>query len=471
MKALFPAGLRAQRVASVLLALFFLGLEGLFFILVGILLLAQRLWKNADAGHWAWVAGAALLACTWGLARAVKNGHFLWLYGRWPLDDAALTADDPLWRNVQQAYAADEQPRVQSLVGRLAPEERSARLWSGLGRSLALDGRLQEAADAFEASGVDHELLRWLRPRRAWGLNWAVYFKPADARWARRHLWLVLLAALLALAALRTVERFAAMRDAVAGLGFNAAGFEKEKVDSFSFYYHDPAFMELSADVATAAMRHHLAFLGRDGYRIAPGSLKIFLCEDRAEYLRRAPYAPSWEQASALPELNSIYLYKLPPEQKVYYEVVLAHELSHLLYHRFFPVQGNDAWLNEGLADYLGFAFALDRAGIARQAWLMQHSFKGLGKHYLPFQRFFDTDPHSLNSDEEVSLFYRQGFSVVYMLIENYGHKEFLAFLDAYHQHDGDVSAALHETYPTIQNLAALGAVWGLFFEDELSAQ
>jgi aminopeptidase N len=192
--------------------------------------------------------------------------------------------------------------------------------------------------------------------------------------------------------------------------------------------------------------------------------MRLYLCETREEYLRRTPSAPPWEQASALPVLDSIYIHRLPPEQSIYFESVLAHELAHLLYHRFYPVAGNDAWLNEGLADYLGYAFALDRAGFARQAWLDEHVFKQLEGQTIPFDRFFQVDPHRISNTQEVATFYRQGFSVVFMLIEHYGQEQFLTFLRAYRRGDRDVAKALAEAYPTIQNTEGLASVWSLFY-------
>jgi hypothetical protein len=466
MSTLIPVGLRRQRVASILLALFFLALELAWFLLLAFLLMLNLRWGLASSSALAVAAFAGAVFNTWGLARVVKNGHFLWQYGRWPVAEPAHGERglDLLQSQARQAFVDDDMERVVLLASKLEASQRPLELGAGLGRALALLGRLDEAASVFREQGAEAESLRWLQPRRAWGLDRPIYFKPSDARWARRHLSLALLAALSALASLWVTE---AAGDLLRGRrveAFDRQGFKVSQEGPFTFYYHDPAFRDLVADLAGKALRHQLAFLDREPAVIPEGTFRFYLCEDREEYLARAPYAPAWEQASALPALNSIYIHKLPADQRIYFESVLAHELSHLLYHRFFPVKANDAWLNEGLADYLGYAFALDRAGFARQDWLQRHSFKGLAARALPFDQFFAIDPHSLSKTEDVVTFYRQGFSVVFLLVEHYGREAFLGFLDAYRLNGGDAARALAVAYPSIQGTSDLAAVWDLFF-------
>lgn len=462
---LVPQGLKRQRVASILLAIAFLAMELVWALLFSFLMVLTFRWRLEGSAMWAAGVGLALLANTWGLARSVKNGHFLWLYSRWTTEDGGgERALDQLHLQARQAFADGDLERVLLLTGKLDPGARPPDLSAGLGRSLALLGRLEEAATAFRQHGRDAECLRWLQPRRAWGLDWPVYFVPADARWARRHLWLVLLAACSMLGGLVAVERSVALARSQRGEAFDRQGFQSVQRGPFTLYYHDPAFMEQSAELLEKALAHQLAFFRRQGAALPAGAMRVYLCETREEYLQRAPYAPAWEQASALPALDSIYIHKLPDDERIYFESVLAHELSHLLYHRFYPVHGNDAWLNEGVADHLGYAFALDRAGFARQEWLNRHRFQSLSAQALPFDRFFAIDPHSLARTEDVQTFYRQGFSLVFMLIEHYGEESFLRFMDAYRRSDGQVTRALAEAYPSIRSTEDLAAVWGLFY-------
>ncbi len=190
-----------------------------------------------------------------------------------------------------------------------------------------------------------------------------------------------------------------------------------------------PSWRRQVADVAGQALTQSLDFLGLPADSFGPGQIHLFLCADQAEYLARSPFTKSWEAGSALPEKHQIYLYRFPDNQASYFEVVLAHELTHLCYHRLVPASRSDSWLNEGLADYLGYKFGLERAHFPRQAWLMANVFNALKKEALPFDAFLTENPQTMGDDKAIDLFYIQGFSIVDVLIEQYGREPFLHFL------------------------------------------
>lgn len=465
MTPIFAAGAQGRRVASFMLAIAFFAAVVGWFIFLALFLTLQLRWKVAGAGSGSAGASLALALSIWGLRRAVKNGHFIWTYGRWRVDEAqAQPPIDPMLQQAQQAFVDGDLERVVLLARKQGTEERGAALQAGLGRALALLGRLDEAAEAFDGCPEDREALRWLRARRAWGADWPTYFRPDDARWLQRGHWLALLLGLCLGGLFLAAWHVQAIQPAEAAPSFNVGGFETVQQGAFTVHYHDPQFRDLALDLAEKALFKQLAFFGQENADIPKGTFELYLCDDRAEYLRRAPYAPDWEQASALPDTNSIYIHKLPKDESIYFEIVLAHELCHLLYHRFYPVTLNDAWLNEGLADYSGYAFGLDRAGYARQDWLDEHRFAKLATRSIPFDCFFSIDPHTLKETEDVETFYRQGFSVVFMLVEHFGRADFLRFLNAYRDSNGNASVALAKAYPTIPDTDALASLWGLYF-------
>jgi hypothetical protein len=248
---------------------------------------------------------------------------------------------------------------------------------------------------------------------------------------------------------------------------FDTSAFYTETRGRLTVFYHDADFRDQASALAEAALDHDLAFLGMPGDSFAPGSVKLYLCDSEAEYRRRAPTHPSWEAAAADPQATAIYIYRFPDKEKVFFEVVMAHEIGHLCYYRMTGSNPDD-WLNEGLADYLGYDFGLERAGIPRQAWLQDNYFRSLRVRALPFDSFFKTDPHQL-PDAEVATFYTQGFSVVYLLIEDYGRGPFLKFLRECAAHKG-IDAALAAAFPTIPNIGALASVWSLFYPREAPA-
>jgi hypothetical protein len=459
MRSLVPVGLGRQRLASVLLAIVFLGLEFAWFLSFFLQLLLYHRGVTGAGAQAVW-AGLGCALNTWGLARTVKNAHFLWVVGRWRCGEPdELPPTTPLFQ-ARQAWLGGDFARVIQLAKKVEPSKRGDELTQGLARSLALEGRLDEAASVLAEQGGEPGILRWLHP----GRSGRPYFTPVDAKWAFRHLWLLVVVGISLLGILSQADAVFRSADAMKDDSFRDQGFKRSSSGPFVFHYHDPAFRDQVDGILQAALAMELDFFERSAAVIPAGAMQIYLCESREEYLERAPYTPSWEQASALPAQDSIYIHRLPPERLIYFEAVLAHELCHLLYHRFYPIQGNDAWLNEGLCDYLGYRFALDRAGMARHAWLDEHVFSSLAGKALPFADFFRMDPHRLSDPQQVALFYRQGFSVVFMLLENYGKEHFLKFLRAYRSYGRDVDRALASVYPTIQNMDDLSAVWGLFY-------
>jgi hypothetical protein len=250
--------------------------------------------------------------------------------------------------------------------------------------------------------------------------------------------------------------------------GFDVSGFESGARGRLVVHYHDPAFAGMVIDLADDALDHDLAFLNLPSDTFGAQEIHLFLCEDQAEYMKRSPHPVAWEAACAMPEENAIFLYKpkQTPSDEIYFQVTVAHELNHLIYHRMGVHGHNDSWLNEVLANYVGYKYAFDRNNIPRQAWLQEHEFNRLRGHFIPFRQFFSIEPHELNRDEDVGVFYDQGSSVVYLLIEEYGRDSFLKFMKTYAS-GTSVDKALAVNYPSLPDLDALAAVWGLFFNDE----
>ncbi len=355
----------------------------------------------------------------------------------------------------EEAFDRGGFSRVAELLGRVPERERSPAMWSLEGRALALAGDPLGADGALErgaASRAERDVLLW---RGLQGFPDRIRRLPAMAL-ASGALFLACLGGFV------HVSCSALAPDAPQG--FDESAFRASRQGAFTFYYHDAAFLGWAAPLAQAALDHDLAFLGLPAGAFAPGSLRVYLCADRAEYRRRAPYDPPWESACADPPRAAVYVHAFAAAHggRAAFEVTLAHEIGHVCLYRLVGSLPDD-WLNEGTADYLGYSFGLDREGVPREAWLQERYFQGLRGRALPFGRFFTQDPHALPSNE-VATFYRQGFSVVYMLVEDYGRGPFLAFLRAYARDGGDADRALASTYPTIPDTAALAAVWGVFY-------
>lgn len=421
---------------------------------------------------WAVAPCVAVLALNSGfLAWLIKTWHFMGLFSCWP---APGPPTGPPWSRAEEqslsaaglAFEQGDFDKVPGLVARIPEERRAPWNWLGLGRSLALAGRVEEALAALERGGEREGTLRWLRPKGAAG-DKPAYFSASTPARMRDIPWMAALAVLVLLATLAlTASVSLQLAHSMPHLetGFDVSEFQSLQQGRFTLYYHNAEFRDQVAAVAEAALDHDLAFLGMPSDTFTPGSVKLYLCDSEEEYRRRAPTHPSWEAGCALPPQATIYLYRFDERQKIYFEVILAHEIGHLCYFRLIGSSPDD-WLNEGLADYLGYHFGLERAGYARQAWLQNRYFLSLRSRALPFDQFFKTDPHQLPA-ADVGTFYQQGFSVVYLLIEDYGREPFLKFLRDYNA-DKNVDAALAGAFPSIRNVGALATVWSLFYPQE----
>jgi hypothetical protein len=465
-KQAFSSALRGRRAALVVLeTLLFVNEFACAILFFSTAALAPKHW---DLGlGWAVAPSAALLVLnSWALLWSVKAGYFVAVVGRWPLaplPDGLTQADEHSLLAAGHAFDQGRFEKVPDLLARLPPEGLVPGHWLGLGRSLALVGRAQEAVEALEKGGAGRRVLGLFRPRRRLGMDIGPYFDDrVSARLERipglagLALGLLLASVALSHAIVQDLRSFAPP-----AASFDGSSFHIEVRGRLTIYYHDPVFRDQSAALAEAALDHDLAFLGMPPDTFGPGAVKLYLCDSEDEYRRRAPTHPSWEAACAEPDAAAVYIHRFPDKDHVYFEVVMAHELGHLCYYRLAGSSPDD-WLNEGLADYLGYDFGLTRAGVPRQAWLQDNYFAGLRSRALPFDLFFRTDPHLL-PEADVATFYQQGFSVVYLLIEDYGREPFLRFLREYGV-GKDVNAALAASFPTIPDIGALAAVWSLFY-------
>jgi hypothetical protein len=455
-----------QAVVAGLLALCFISIM-LFSLVLGLFAVAR---PEFGTGPILAPFAVLLVPTFWALARSWNSVNFIWVFGSWPdLGEASLSAADRPWLDAAfHGFDQAEFARALQVLERLPQESQMGRVKLARGRARLWAGQWEEGIADLEQGGEARRLVGWLRPRRFLGIPvWSL--GPAVAKRAQHSglAWLTL-ALVVAAAGGLLAPVSASIRNLVnaPAKSFDTSGFEPALARGrFVVHFHDPAFAASVLDLADDALDHDLAFLAEPGTLFGDQEIQLFLCENQDEYLKRSPYPAAWEAACAVPEKDSIYLYKPAQPGAISFQVTVAHELGHLIYHRMGIHGRNDSWLNEGLANYLGYKYAFDRNNLPRQAWLQEHEFSKLKGHFIPFGRFFEVEPHQLAQEQDVGIFYEQGSSVVYLLIEEYGRDSFLKFLKSYADGNG-VDRALAMNYPSLPDLNALAAVWGLFFND-----
>ena len=272
------------------------------------------------------------------LARTVKVRHFLGSFCQWPNlpeEISALAETRHLANAARQAYFHGDYDRVPNLLDRMPTPSVPAMLAKG--RALAMGGDFDGAIPFLEQGGEGAIARRYLSLKPTFGLFSRRYFTLQDLRWTTRPLRLAILGmAALILSGSVLVLNYNAVLSALTrtAVDFSDKDFKVKTQGVFTFHYHDEAFMRQSAEIGEEALSQILLFLALPSDTFGPGQIHLFLCSDQKEYLARSPYTRSWEAGSAFPQKRQIYLYPLPENQHIYYDVILAHELTHLAYYR-----------------------------------------------------------------------------------------------------------------------------------------
>jgi hypothetical protein len=407
---------------------------------------------------------ALICVACWAFAWAARTLAYIEAFGRWPSEIHSKNLVGQDLHAALAATAAFEEGRFEEASAFLRRIEGAAQtpgLRLALGRSLALGGDAGQAVEHLEAGGERAWVLEGLRRHKTWwGVRAPTFVSDFPDRRRRTSEMAALgLAVAAGTGALGWALEHRPLRGGAAE--FQTGAFMEADSGRFRVFYHDAAFRDQATAAAETALDADCDFLGLARDSFGPGAVRLYLCDSEEEYRNRAPGHPSWEAACALPDQDIIYIHSFGTGRTPDFEVALAHELGHLCYYRLVGSSPDD-WLNEGLADYLGFRFGLGRAGIPREAWLQERYFSDLKRRYLPFDAFFTLDPRRL-SPSDVEVFYPQGFSIVYVLIEDYGRESFMKFVRAYNSGVG-VDRALSAAFPTIRDRKALAAVWELFY-------
>jgi hypothetical protein len=366
------------------------------------------------------------------------------------------------------------------------PSDNVAR--SNYARALAMDCRVEEAKEQLDIGGDPHKQKAWLNEDaswRRWFLKPRKAFDSAEAQQIVNGTTFYIISAaglglggmillLLCYIFVVSADSFSMLRaeknpmQAAARLLGNYGGtaFQALESENFVFYYHNEAFMQRVRKSAQDALDFDLKFYNLPETQFASKKIKIYICDSQKEFLSRSPLNKAWEAGVTLDDYQEIYLFRPAPGagEWPYFENTLAHEISHVCYRNILPTIGQDSWLNEGLASYLGWQFSLERLNFPVSAWLKDKVFKGVTEHPLSFEEFSQGNPQSYKDVARITQFYNQGFSMVFVLIHYYGKDSFLSFLRDY-SHSKDIDRSLNATYPTIHNMSDLQGIWYLFIK------
>jgi hypothetical protein len=412
-----------------------------------------------------------ILANSFVLQALLRIRLLLSRFGAWKdagYSDIFNQEENMYWRAAESAFAEEDWAKCERLLEHFLGSKR-AEISHNLMSVLVLQGDLEHARVLAQNELVKDIRLCWILPR---GGLWKKdsFLRSRDA-WIANRGFRRLGLSVMATALVGYIFVFGQFKGVYTYVGRMLTGFETKEFDSFEkdnfvLHFHDKNSAEKTAVLAEESLNFISGYLGIPPSSFTSHKIHIFLCKNQEEYLRRFPRAFAWEAGSAIPEKNSVYLYSpnSGEGQWLNFDLVIAHELTHICYAQVVRQIEKGSWLSEGFADYVAYSYVLKKNGWPAAPWLKENVFKGLRQRQLPFRLFLNQRPSELIETKDVELFYRQGFSIVFVMAEFYGKKEFITFLRNLAR-TREINKALICSYETIPNVQALEAVWQLFMK------
>lgn len=206
--------------------------------------------------------------------------------------------------------------------------------------------------------------------------------------------------------------------------GARAENWQELKGEHFViFYLEDAGFAQ---ETLTRAERYYekiasdLGYSRYDNFWQWDNRAKIYIYRNREEFLK-ATGKKEWIYGTAIYNERKIISYRW---SKGFFDVLLPHELSHLIFRDFVGFKGNvPLWLDEGIAQW-------EEAG--RRKWAV-HMVRSLirKKEFIPLAELTRLNLNSENDFTVSAKLYAQAVTLVGYLIEKYGPTKFGQFCRA----------------------------------------
>lgn len=193
-------------------------------------------------------------------------------------------------------------------------------------------------------------------------------------------------------------------------------------------------------EIAQAAERLYERIMADTGlYSFRSGALyPLIVYSGHEEFLRKTGL-PAWSGGATVG--SSIYSFEGPRLAPV-----LAHEMSHLLFHENMGARSEHRWVNEGIAVYEEQEAAGDRSRRSERP--------------MPFDQMVSLAPLGENREGLVGDWYAQVGGVVRFMIERGGRVGFSQFLRALRE-GRTADEAVRQGFPGVwDGFAALEAAW-----------
>jgi hypothetical protein len=178
---------------------------------------------------------------------------------------------------------------------------------------------------------------------------------------------------------------------------------------------------------------------------------RIHIAKDRNDYTSRFN-CPSWSAACVDSYNRLIYTY--PNQER--FSVILAHELTHIIFREYIGYNRLPLWLDEGMASFMEYKDTYQASGI--MAYTKEIIKQG---GYIPFAQI--NTMYSLSGFTDTSLFYNQSFSMVYFLIKRFSREDYGTFL-SYLKQGNSLEDSLRKAFPLITDMKNFEEAWKKFY-------
>lgn len=128
---------------------------------------------------------------------------------------------------------------------------------------------------------------------------------------------------------------------------------------------------------------------------------------------------PSWSVASTDVSAQSIFIL-----ENTNFKTNFVHELTHIYFDGFFLPKEPPLWLSEGFAVYI----QTQHQSAKEKSWLKPYLAKFSKGQYIDFEEFISIKDLQNYSQEDVSLWYAQAYSVIDYLLSSKTRDEFYQF-------------------------------------------
>lgn len=239
----------------------------------------------------------------------------------------------------------------------------------------------------------------------------------------------------------------------------------KEKIlssEHFIIYYDEGIYFDYVRKVKEKAEEYYRKIsqefnLIREELWLWEKRAKIFIARDRESFKKKFN-CPEWSSACVQYESKKIFTYF---QQRNFF-LILAHELTHIIFREYIGRGRAPLWLDEGVAVFMETKYGASSGYSLSQIRKIIEE-----KKYIPF---FQMDKiYSLKGTEhknnEVDIFYLQAYSMVYFLYTRFGRSNFSTFL--YYLHNGrGFQDAFRKAFSSLRDIASFENKWKRYFSN-----